>query len=156
MVGWLHAYEQLQAPGFKDHWPASDLRGCHFRPADALGVDRQRTSPSEGAGAGFPVLVSVRFGSGGSGVVLAMVHLAAIHEASRPEDLFFSMPRDSYHCLVFCRHGRIPEQGLQTWILRRSPNNRAGVDAGWPVVLALERAWPGTTQRGRAECMRNV
>jgi hypothetical protein len=28
-------------------------------------------------------------------------------------------------------------------------NNCAGVDAGWHILFALERAWPGTTQRIR-------
>jgi len=78
-----------------------------------------------------------------------MAHLSATHEDSRPEDLFLSMPRSSYHCLVFCRYGRIPEQGLQTWILKLAPNSFAGVDAGWPLVLASERGWAATGQRMR-------
>ena len=28
-------------------------------------------------------------------------------------------------------------------------NKRAGVDAGCPILFALERAWPGTTQHER-------
>ena len=29
------------------------------------------------------------------------------------------------------------------------PNERASVDAGFPTLLAFERAWSGTTQRKR-------
>ena len=31
-----------------------------------------------------------------------------------------------------------------------APNHRAGVDAGWPVWCAGQRAWSGTTQRVRS------
>ena len=34
--------------------------------------------------------------------------------------------------------------------MRLRPNKRAGVDAGFPVLLAFERAWPGTTYRERS------
>ena len=30
------------------------------------------------------------------------------------------------------------------------PNQRAGVDAGWPALFAFERTWPGTTHHERS------
>ncbi len=35
------------------------------------------------------------------------------------------------------------------WTIRRAANERAGVDAGCAILLASERAWPGTTHRER-------
>jgi hypothetical protein len=38
---------------------------------------------------------------------------------------------------------------METVDWKLTANHRPGVDAGWPVLLALVRSWPRATQAGR-------
>ena len=42
------------------------------------------------------------------------------------------------------------EQSGRVCDMKRQPNERGGVDAGWAGLLAVERVWSGTTHRERS------